>query len=183
MLFPAWSKDQKWQVEVKGVDPAGRVATLRVSPAKETEMDFFLRVARQRQTPEEKELNLDPLRPKASPEEKIDWITGKDAAYALDIANTPKVQKPVLLEFWSPVCPWCAKMEQYTFRDRETVALARRFVCAKIAFNKGTDDAKKYRVEGTPTYVLLGKDGSEIARHSGFLRPTDFAKWLKGALR
>ncbi len=182
MLFPSWTKDQKWTVDVKSVDPAGRSATVRVSPAKETEMDYFLRVAQQRQTPEEKELNLDPLRPKASAEDKIDWITNKDADYALDIARTPKVQKPVLLEFWSPACPWCARMEQYTFRDRETVALAKRFVCSRIAFNKGTDDAKKYRVEGTPTYVIVGLDGAEIARHSGFLRPTDFAKWLKGAL-
>lgn len=182
MLFPSWSKDQKWLVEVKAVDPAGRTANVRLAPAKESELDYFLRVARQRQTPEEKELNLDPLRPKASPEDKIDWITGKDAEYALDIANTRNVQKPVLLEFWSPACPWCAKMEQYTFRDRETVALARRFVCSKIGFNRGTDDAKKYRIEGTPTYVVLGMDGSEIARHSGFLRPTEFAKWLKSAL-
>jgi thiol-disulfide isomerase/thioredoxin len=183
MLFPSWSKDQKWTVEVKSVDPAGRTATVRVSPAKETEMEYFLRVAEQRQTPEEKELKLDPLRPKASPDDRIDWIAGKDAGYALDIAGRPNVRKPVLLEFWSPACPWCARMEQYTFCDRETVALAKRFVCAKIGFNKGTDDAKKYRVEGTPTYVILGLDGAEIARHSGFLPPTDFAKWLKGALR
>ncbi len=183
MLFPAWSKDQKWMVEVKSIDPAGRTAALRISPAKETEMDFFLRVARQRQTDEEKEMNLDPLRPKASDGEAIDWLVGKDVDWALSIANSPKVQKPVLLEFMSPACPWCARMERFTFRDREVVALARRFVCARIPFAKGTDDAKKYRVEGTPTYVILGRDGSEIARQSGFLRPTEFAPWLKGALR
>jgi len=183
MLFPSWTKDQKWTVEVKAVDPAGRTATLRVSPAKETEMDYFLRVAQQRQSPEEKELKLDPLRPKASAEDKIDWIEGQDADYALQIARSPIVKRPVLLEFWSPACPWCAKMAQYTFRDREVVALGKRFVCARIGFNKGTADAKKYRVEGTPTYVILDLNGAEVARQSGFLRPTDFAKWLKGALR
>lgn len=183
MVRPAWSVDQKWMVEVKAVDPAGRTAMIRISPAKETEEDYFLRIMKERQTPEEKELKLDPLRPKASPDDRVEWITGKDAGYALDIAGRPNVRKPVLLEFWSPVCPWCAKMEQYTFRDRETVALAKRFVCARVGFNKGTDDAKKYRVEGTPTYVILGLDGAEIARQSGFLTPTDFAKWLKGALR
>jgi thiol-disulfide isomerase/thioredoxin len=183
MLFPSWSADQKWMLEVKSVDPTGRTASIHVSPAKETETDYFLRVARQKQSPEEKELNLDPLRPKASPDEKIDWITDQDAAYALDIAKAHNVQKPVLLEFWSPACPWCARMEKYTFRDRETVALARRFVCARLAFNKGTEDAQKYRVEGTPTYVIVDLNGAEVARHSGFLRPTEFTKWLKGALR
>ncbi len=183
MLFPAWTKDQKWTVEVKSVDPAGRTAALRISPAKETERDFILRVARQRQTEEEKELNLDPLRPKASDGEVIDWITGKDADYALSVANAPNVQKPVLLEFTSPACPWCARMERYTFRDRETVALARRFVCARIPFAKGDGDSKKYRAEGTPTYVILDLKGAEVARHSGFLRPSEFAPWLKAALR
>lgn len=183
MLFPSWTKDQKWTMEMKGVDPAGRTATVRISPAKETEMDYFLRVAQQRQTQEERDLKLDPLRPKASAEDNIDWITGKDADYALAIARSPKVQKPVILEFWSPACPWCAKMAQYTFRDREVVSLAKRFVCARLGFNKGTDDAKKYRVEGTPTYVILDLNGAEVARQSGFLRPAEFAKWLKGALR
>ncbi|MFI5403264.1 MAG: thioredoxin family protein [Planctomycetota bacterium] len=183
MLFPAWTKDQKWTIEVKSIDPAGRTASLRISPAKESETEFILRVARQRQTEEEKELNLDPLRPKAGDGDKIDWITGKDAAYALAIANAPKVQKPVLLEFVSPVCPWCARMERYTFRDREVVALARRFVCARIPFSKESDDGKKYRTEGTPTYVILDLKGAEVARQSGFLRPTEFAPWLKGALR
>ena len=183
MLFPSWSKDQKWMVEVKSIDPAGRTAALRILPAKETEMDFFVRVARQRQTEEEKQLNLDPLRPKAADGDAIDWLDDKDkdAKYALDIAA--KVQKPVLLEFRTNVCPWCAKMGQYTFRDREVVALAKRFVCARLPFAKDTDDAKKYRVEGTPTYVILGIDGREIARHSGFMRPTEFAPWLKSALR
>ncbi len=183
MLFPAWTKDQKWMVEVKSIDPAGRTAALRISPAKESERDYFLRVASQRQSPEEKELNLDPLRPKASDGEAIEWITGKDAQYALDIASRRNVLKPVLLEFVSPVCPWCARMERYTFRDREVVALARRFVCARLPFAKDTEDAKKYRAEGTPTYVILDKDGAEIARQSGFLRPTEFAPWLKAALR
>jgi thioredoxin-related protein len=183
MLFPSWTADQKWTVEVKSIDPAGRTATLRIAAAKETEMDFFVRVARQRQTEEEKQLNLDPLRPKADGNSKIDWIEGKDVAYALDICNSPKVQKPLLLEFMSRACPWCAKMEQYTFRDREVVSLADRFVCAKIPFVKDGDDAKKYRAEGTPTYVILDRKGAEIARHQGFLRPTEFAAWLKSALR
>jgi hypothetical protein len=183
MLFPAWTADQKWMVEVKSIDPAGRTAALRISPAKESEREYFLRVATQRQSEEEKQLNLDPLRPKASDGDTINWLLGKDAAYALEIAGKANVGKPVLLEFTSPACIWCARMERYTFRDREVVGLARRFVCARLPFAQGADDTKKYNIEGTPTYVLLAKDGTEIARHAGFLRPTEFAPWLKAALR
>jgi hypothetical protein len=183
MLFPAWSADQKWMVDVKKVDPAGRAATLRIRTARETERDYFLRVARQRQTPEERQLKLDPLRPKADQTDKVDWIENKDVKYARDIGNSPNVQKRVLLDFTSRACPWCAKMYQYTFRDREVVQLSKRFVCAKIWFKEDGPDAKKYGVEGTPTYIVLDLNGAEIARHQGFLRPTDFAAWLKSATR
>ena len=183
MLFPSWSDDQKWTVDVKSVDAAGRTATLRLRPAKETERDYFMRVARQRQSAEERQLKIDPLRPKADQNDKVDWIENKDVKYALDIANSPKVQKRVLLDFTARTCPWCAKMYKYTFRDREVVQLSKRFVAAKIWFTRGSDAAKKYSVDGTPTYIVLDLNGAEIVRHSGFLRPTEFAAWMKGALR
>lgn len=183
MLFPSWSDDQKWTVEVKRIDPRGIGLDLAIKPAKETERDYFLRVAKARQSPEEQKLRIDPLRPKAGANVKVDWLTGKDAAYARDIAASPRVQKPVLLAFESKSCRWCAVMAKYTFRDREVVHLADRFVCAKIDFKPGTDDVTKYKVEGTPTYVIVGLNGGEIARQTGFLRPAEFAAWLKSALR
>jgi hypothetical protein len=183
MLYPAWSEDQKWTVDVKKVDPAGRSATLRIRTARETERDYFVRVARQRQTPDERQLKLDPLRPKADATNKVDWIENKDVKYARDIGNSPNVSKRVLLDFTSRTCPWCAKMYRYTFRDREVVQLSKRFVCAKIPFKANGPDAKKYNVEGTPTYIVLDLNGAEIARHQGFLRPTEFAAWLKSATR
>jgi RNA polymerase subunit RPABC4/transcription elongation factor Spt4 len=74
-------------------------------------------------------------------------------------------------------------MNRYTFRDREVVELCKQFVCAKIQFKPGAADTQRYKIEGTPTYVILDTDGSEIARQSGFSRPTDFAAWLRSALR
>jgi len=186
MLFPSWSPDQKWTVEVKGIDAAGRGATVTVTPAKETERDYFVRVARQRQTPEERSLNIDPLRPKVDGNDKVDWITDKDVAYALDIAKSPRVQKRVLVEFGARTCEWCQKMEQYTFRDREVVELSKRFVCLRLqpqttAQLKAMDDAQKRKVAGTPTYLVLDMNGAEVARHQGFSRPSEFAAWLKAA--
>lgn len=183
MLFPSWSADQKWTIDVKSIDPMGRKAALVVKEAKETERDYFVRVARQRQTDEERRLNLDPLRPKADQNDKVDWIADKDVAYARDIAANPRVNKPLVLAFEAPNCPFCALMEKHTFRDREVVALSKRFVCAKIRFGPGSDDTDKYKVAGTPTYVILDVKGAEVARHAGFLRPTEFAAWLKSALR
>jgi thiol:disulfide interchange protein len=183
MLYPSWSADQKWTVEVKGIDSRGRGLDLLIKPAKETEQDYFLRVLKSRQSPEEQQLRLNPLRPKANANSKVDWLVGKDVAYALEIAASPRVNKPILLAFESERCRWCAMMNKYTFRDREVVRLADRFVCAKIAFKPGADDVTKYRVQGTPTYVIVSREGGEIARHAGFMRPTEFEAWLRSALR
>ena len=77
-------------------------------------------------------------------------------------------------------------MEQYTFRDREVVEMSKRFVCLRLqpqttAQLRALDDAKKHKVEGTPTYLVLDTNGAEIARHQGFSRPSEFAAWLKAA--
>jgi hypothetical protein len=181
MLFPAWSLDEKWTIEIKKVDLQGTKATLHIKPAKETEREYFLRVALAQQPQEERQLKLDPMRPKADKGDQVKWLKDKDVKYTLGIANSPNVKKRVLLDFTSKNCVWCARMDKYTFRDREVVQLTEKFVCAKVMNTTG--DAKKYNVAGTPTYVILDTDGSEISRHEGFLRPTDFAAWLKSALR
>jgi hypothetical protein len=185
MSHPVWSEKGTWQVEVVGLDLAGRKAKVRVRPAEESERDYFLRIYRARQTPEERELRLDPLRPRVDDDETLDWLAGegKDVAYALGVAASPNVNKRLLVEFVGPRCVWCARMARYTFRDREVFELCKSFVCAKVLFQPGTADTDKYGVDGTPTYVVLDTDGTEIARHNGFSRPEEFAAWLKAAMK
>ncbi len=183
MIFPSWSADQKWTVEVKGIDAAGRKLTLSVTPAKETERQYFEKIYKARQDPAERARNLDPMRPKIAADKKVDWIVGKGADYAIEIAAKDQTPNRVLLDFTQRTCPHCHAMNTMTMRDREVFQLTKRFVCAKIGFKQGEADTVKYRVDGTPTYVIVDNRGAEIARHVGFLRPTEFAAWLKSALR
>ena len=181
MLRPSWSTDQKWTVEVKSVVPDGTAITFSVQKAVESEDDFFLRLYRARQSPQERKLKIDPRRPKARQNQKIDWLVGKNAQYAIDIGA--KVKKRILLDFTSRTCPHCANMNAFTYRDREVVQLCKRLVCAKINFLPSLGDTLKYGAEGTPTFVILDTNGTEVDRTMGFTRPTDFAAWLKKALR
>jgi len=184
MLFPAWNGDDKLTIDVKSVDPTGREAVLLVKPAKETERAFFMRIAKQRQSPEERALDIDPLRPKITDTQKIDWIKGREAAYAIGIANSPNVQKPVLLFFGANTNRMSVFMDKYTFRDREVAALAKRFVCARIDTLQFKGDMKKYNVEAVPIVVVLTQKGAEITRdRAGFRKPREFAAFLKSALR
>ncbi|MEM8883709.1 MAG: hypothetical protein AAGD14_06565 [Planctomycetota bacterium] len=184
MLFPCWSTDEKTNIEVKAVEASGREITLVTKPAKETETAFFTRIARQRQSPEERALDIDPLRPKATSNQKVDWITGRNAEYALEIAASPNVKKPVLLFFASNRNRMSVQMEQYTFRDREVVTLAKRFVCARIDAANFPKDMKKYRVDRVPMILFLTSTGTRIhGSGPGFIQPRNLAAAMKRALR
>jgi len=184
MLFPAWSADEKLTIEVKSVSPSGREAVIVAKKAKETEHVFFMRIAKQRQSPEERALDIDPLRPKATKSQSIDWIKGRDAKFAIQIAASPNVQKPVLLFFGTNTNRMSVFMDKYTFRDREVVTLAKRFVCARIDVAKLKADMKNYSVDAAPVVVVLTHKGVEIARdRAGFRKPREFAAFLKSTLR
>jgi len=184
MLFPSWSADQKWTIDVKSVDKGGQKLVLVQKPAKESEHDFFLRIAKQRQPPEEKALGIDPLRPKAAANHTVDWIEGRGVAYAQQIANSPNVQKPVLAFFASNANRFSVLMDKYSFRDREVVTLAKRFVCVKIDAANMKGDMQKLGVDRIPMIVFLTRKGEEIRRAGpGFLKPRNLADAMKDALR
>ena len=184
MLFPSWTEDQKWTLDVKSIDPGGRELVLTQKGARETEHDFFLRIYKKRQPPEERALDIDPMRPKAGQNQKVDWIEGRGAKYAIEIAGSPNVKKPVMLFFASNTNGMSVQMDKYAFRDREVVALCKRFVCAKIDAAKMKGDMNKYGVDRVPIIVFLTQTGTVIAKtRAGFLKPRNLAADMKAALR
>ena len=184
MLFPSWTVDQKWTLDVKSIDPGGRELVLLQKAARETEHDFFLRIYKQRQPPEEKALGIDPMRPKAGKNQIVDWIEGRGVKYAVEIAGSPNVKKPVLVFFAANTNRMSVQMDQYAFRDREVVTLAKRFVCAKIDAAKMKGDMQRLGVDRVPMIVFLTQNGTEISRtRAGFIKPRNLAADMKAALR
>ena len=181
LLYPSWAHEQTWTVEADSIDPAGRTLKLRVTRAKETEREYFVRIARRQQGAEEQGLDIDPLRPKIKRGQEIQWLRKETLQRALEIGR--KVKKRVLIDFWGKDCAWCKRMDRYTFTDLEVAQLGKRFVCIKIEHKDGTPTSHKYGITGTPTYVILENDGSELARHGGFLKPASFAALLKRTLK
>ena len=153
---------------------------LEASPAQATEEQFLLRMYRKRQSPLERQLDINPLRPKASKNQKIDWLTGKEIRYALEIAQN--LDKRVLVQFGGRD-QGSTRLAQFTYRDREVVDLAKRFVCIFVPFKKGSDAVDKYNIAGSPTCHVLDNDGTEITRQTGFIKPTVFAAFLKSGQR
>src|SRR6516225_1660514 len=101
--------------------------------------------------------------------------------------------KYILLDFTgSDWCPWCIKMDKEVFNQSQFSDFAlKNLVLVKVDFPRKAAQspaektqneqlAKKYAIEGFPTYVLLDSSGKEVRRQVGYLQggATAFIDWL-----
>lgn len=98
------------------------------------------------------------------------WSTDLDQA----LKDAKAKDKCVLVEFTgSDWCPPCIMMRKKVFSQKEFVkAASKDFILVELDFPKGDKElkkkndpfAKKYKIEGFPTVVLLDSDGKEFTR-------------------
>jgi protein disulfide-isomerase len=101
--------------------------------------------------------------------------------------------KYILLDFTgSDWCPWCIKMDKEVFDQSQFSDFAlKNLVLVRVDFPRKTAQspevksqngelAKKYAIEGFPTYILLDSTGKEVRRQVGYLQggATGFIDWL-----
>lgn len=115
-----------------------------------------------------------------------------DLEKALEKAKAEK--KSILVEFTgSDWCPPCIAMRKNVFSKKEFVdAASKDFILVELDFPQGDPDlkkkneplAKKYKIEGFPTVILLDSDGKEFTRFFASEHPDteDFLKHLKTKL-
>ena len=120
---------------------------------------------------------------------ELSWQTD----FAQASQQAAQEHKYLLLDFTgSDWCPWCIKMDKEVFNQSQFSDFAlKNLVLVKLDFprkaaqspaeksqNEGL--AKKYGIEGFPTYVLLDPSGKEVRRQVGYLQggATAFIDWL-----
>ena len=119
---------------------------------------------------------------------EANWKT--DFSEAKSLAAEQK--RYVLLDFTgSDWCPWCVKMDKEVFAHREFADFAaKNLVLVRLDFPRtkpqpgpekaqNEELAKKFQIEGYPTYVLLDPKGNEVRRQVGYLEggPGGFIRW------
>ncbi|MCP4520845.1 MAG: thioredoxin family protein [Cytophagales bacterium] len=90
-------------------------------------------------------------------------------------------EKYVLLDFYTSWCGFCKKMEKTTFVDEQVVTFVKQhFVSTKLDAEKpeGEELAKKYKVRGFPTVVILDKKGKLVGKAEGYHTALDFVDEL-----
>ena len=111
------------------------------------------------------------------------------------MAEASQQNKQVLLNFsGSDWCAPCIKMDQEVFSRKQFAEYAsKNLILVKLDFprrkkllpdQKAQNEqmAKKYAIQGFPTYVLVNASGKEIRRQEGYLEggTTQFLKWARG---
>ena len=113
----------------------------------------------------------------------IDWVYYRDQP----IENLQEKNRPVLIEFYADWCVACKRLDRKTFRDQRVVEKSREFVMVRVDCtspdNKCTPLAKKFKVVGLPTVVLISATGKELRdlRAVGFLGPVEMLKKMEWA--
>jgi thioredoxin-related protein len=111
---------------------------------------------------------------------EIAWQT--DLITALEQAR--KENKRLFIAFSNPGCRMCAQMDSGTFQeDRVRTYFEERFIPIQFTSSKNPEKYLRFKVMATPTYIVLGGDGNEIARLSGFFSADAIIEKLDHALK
>ena len=110
---------------------------------------------------------------------EIEFVTDYDSILT---AAQQKGQEAVI-DFYTEWCTWCKRLDTVTYVDPAVIELAGTMVFGKIDAEKDSVTAKKYRVSGYPTILLINSDGSEIDRISGYLPPDEFVETINNYLQ
>jgi thiol:disulfide interchange protein DsbD len=101
---------------------------------------------------------------------------GSDVTNALQIAKSK--QRPVLLEFNAPWCPYCKQMDNKTFKDADVMKSLEQFERVAVNIDHNAPLAAQHAIRGIPAFVILDPEGDELAKASGFMDAGAFNKWL-----
>jgi thiol:disulfide interchange protein len=98
------------------------------------------------------------------------WMEHLDKA----LEKAKQENKPVLVEFTgSDWCPPCKMMRRNVFSKKEFVdAASKKWILLELDLPKGNKEvaernqplAKKFKIQGVPTVILLDKNGKEFNR-------------------
>ena len=106
--------------------------------------------------------------------EAISHFTEAETDKAFQLAK--EKQLPVLVDFWSPGCKGCKKMEITTYRNFEALSyIDNNFVFVKYDItNRAVSKLQSSPILWTPTFIVFANDGSEIRKITGYLNDYQF---------
>lgn len=101
------------------------------------------------------------------------------------LAKAKEQGKPVFIDFFTESCGWCKRLDADVFAKAETAETLKAFVAVRFDAEKGegAELAKRYRVHGYPSLVVVDADGAEIDRIGGYEPVGPFNEDVRRILR
>ena len=87
--------------------------------------------------------------------------------------------EPVLVDFWSPTCPHCLRLNPDYEAAAEKGSDLAKF--CKVSVADAMPLFHKWGVNGVPTLILF-RDGKEVTRQSGARSADELLQWLRANL-
>jgi len=109
---------------------------------------------------------------------EMDWETGWEKA--LDRAK--KEKKVVLVDFYADWCVWCRRLDATTYKDPDVVRfIGTNLIPVKldVEAREGRRLAERYGVDGLPTILIVGANGSELGRIPGYMPASRFLETVQ----
>ncbi len=101
--------------------------------------------------------------------------TFSDLPFDAACSEAAKSNKIVLVDFYTTWCGPCKLLDKNTWTDAAVQKLlSEKTVALRVDAEKETALAKKYKIEGYPTILLVKPDGAEIDRLVGYREPKVF---------
>ena len=109
----------------------------------------------------------------------LEWLTDWDSV----LNQAKKDNKPIMINFYTDVCPACRELDNKTFTDPEVVALmSEHFITVKNNAGKSSLSLD-YGVFGVPTTVFAEPDGEYIGEIRGYYPPKQFIVGVEEAVK
>jgi thiol:disulfide interchange protein len=107
----------------------------------------------------------------------------RDLRQAIEVARAEG--KLVVVDLYTDWCGWCRKMDKTVYADPAIVALSRQEVFVKINAEDGGEGqqfARKMRVRGYPTTIILDGQGKVLSVAQGYIASSkDFGEFVEDA--
>lgn len=102
-------------------------------------------------------------------------IAFESSSWSVTLQKARQARKPVFVYAYSPGCHFCQKMEQNTLHDAAaTTYYNATFISFKVNVKADTAFARRYDIDGFPTYLYFDSTGTLLHRSSGEKPAIDF---------
>lgn len=98
------------------------------------------------------------------------------------LAEAARTNRLVMVDFSDEDCEWCDRMDNETLSNAEVIETCERVIPVRVDVNQSPELARRYAIEGVPSFIFLEGNGDEVSRIEGYMPPPAFIERVSEVL-